>query len=61
VVFLVFLFTTYKRGDFQLFLDLCCQGVGRRYSHIVCRKANVDLTKRAGELSEEEVIKQHHH
>jgi len=34
---------------------LCVQGVGRRYSHIVCRKANIDLTKRAGELSEEEV------
>jgi small subunit ribosomal protein S18e len=31
------------------------QGVGRRYSHVVCRKANVDLSKRAGEMSEEEV------
>merc|ERR1711976_62802 len=33
------------------------KGVGRRYAHVVCRKADVDLTKRAGELSEEEVEK----
>lgn len=33
------------------------QGIGRRYSHVVCKKADVDLTKRAGELSEEEVRK----
>ena len=31
------------------------QGVGRRFSNVVCKKANVDITKRAGELSEEEV------
>jgi len=36
-------------------MNVCCQGVGRRYSHVVCRKANIDLTKRAGELSDEEV------
>merc|ERR1712170_1877 len=33
------------------------KGVGRRYSHVVCKKADVDLTKRAGELSDEEVEK----
>ncbi|ELT91955.1 hypothetical protein CAPTEDRAFT_228718 [Capitella teleta] len=33
------------------------KGIGRRYSHVVCKKADVDLTKRAGELSEEEVEK----
>jgi small subunit ribosomal protein S18e len=33
------------------------KGVGRRYSHVVCRKANVDLSKRAGEMTEEEVDK----
>ena len=31
------------------------QGIGRRYAHIVCKKADVDVDKRAGELSEEEV------
>lgn len=31
------------------------QGVGRRYAHVVLRKADIDLTKRAGELTEEEV------
>ena len=31
------------------------QGIGRRFSNVVCKKANVDITKRAGELSEEEV------
>ncbi|XP_060049466.1 small ribosomal subunit protein uS13-like [Erinaceus europaeus] len=31
------------------------KGVGRRYAHVVFRKANTDLTKRAGELTEDEV------
>lgn len=38
--------------------DLSCsrlQGVGRRYAHVVLRKADIDLTKRAGELTEDEV------
>ena len=30
-------------------------GVGRRFAQIVCRKAEVDVTKRAGELSQDEV------
>ena len=34
------------------------QGIGRRYSHVVIKKADVDLTKRAGELTDEEVCKQ---
>ncbi|CAG0880025.1 unnamed protein product [Cyprideis torosa] len=33
------------------------KGVGKRYSNIVCKKADVDLTKRAGELKDEEVEK----
>ncbi|XP_068149424.1 LOW QUALITY PROTEIN: small ribosomal subunit protein uS13-like [Drosophila tropicalis] len=33
------------------------KGVGRRYSNIVLKKADVDLTKRAGECTEEEVDK----
>jgi len=31
------------------------KGVGRRYSSVVLRKADVDLNKRAGECTEEEV------
>ncbi|XP_061394578.1 small ribosomal subunit protein uS13 [Musca vetustissima] len=33
------------------------KGVGRRYSNIVLKKADIDLTKRAGECTEEEVEK----
>ncbi|XP_011835565.1 PREDICTED: 40S ribosomal protein S18-like [Mandrillus leucophaeus] len=31
------------------------KGVGRRYAQVVLRKADIDLTKRAGELTDEEV------
>jgi len=31
------------------------KGVGRRFSTLVCKKADVDLSKRAGELTEDEV------
>eukprot|EP00116_Pleurobrachia_bachei_P013097 sb/3473359/ len=31
------------------------KGVGRRYSNIVLKKAEIDLTKRAGEITEEEL------
>ncbi|KAJ3203140.1 ribosomal 40S subunit protein S18B, partial [Clydaea vesicula] len=31
------------------------KGVGRRYSNIVCKKADVDISKRAGELSNDEL------
>jgi ribosomal protein S13 len=30
-------------------------GVGRRYSNLVCKKADVDLQKRAGDLTSEEL------
>jgi len=33
------------------------KGVGRRYSNVVLKKADIDLSKRAGELTEEEVEK----
>ncbi|KAL6034086.1 hypothetical protein STEG23_007956, partial [Scotinomys teguina] len=36
----------------QIFED---HGVGQRYAHVVLRKADTDLTKRAGELTEDEV------
>uniref|UniRef100_A0A453M1L4 40S ribosomal protein S18 n=1 Tax=Aegilops tauschii subsp. strangulata TaxID=200361 RepID=A0A453M1L4_AEGTS len=31
------------------------KGVGRRFSNIVCKKADIDMNKRAGELSSEEM------
>ena len=31
------------------------QGVGRRFSNIVCKKADVDMDKRAGELTQKEM------
>jgi len=31
------------------------KGIGRRFSNIVCKKADVDLKKRAGELTNEEI------
>ncbi|KAJ2722535.1 ribosomal 40S subunit protein S18B [Coemansia sp. Benny D115] len=31
------------------------KGVGRRYANIVCKKADVDLSKRAGEVTSEEL------
>ncbi|EEA07232.1 40S ribosomal protein S18, putative [Cryptosporidium muris RN66] len=31
------------------------KGIGRRFSNIVCKKADVDLRKRAGQLTQDEV------
>lgn len=31
------------------------KGVGRRFANLVCKKADIDLSKRAGELSQEEL------
>nr|XP_045249371.1 40S ribosomal protein S18-like [Macaca fascicularis] len=31
------------------------KGVGQRYAHVVLRKADIDLTRRVGELTEDEV------
>merc|ERR1711983_212612 len=33
------------------------KGIGRRFATLVCKKADVDMNKRAGELTEEEVEK----
>ena len=40
-------------GDFKIIYIF--QGVGRRYANLVCKKAEVDMNKRAGELTEDEV------
>merc|ERR1712011_11344 len=33
------------------------KGIGRRFAMIVCKKADIDITKRAGEMTDEEVEK----
>jgi len=33
------------------------KGIGRRFSNVICKKADVDLKKRAGELSNAEIDK----
>ncbi|VEL16307.1 unnamed protein product [Protopolystoma xenopodis] len=33
------------------------KGVGRRYATVVCKKADIDMNKRAGELTEDEIEK----
>ncbi|VDK22355.1 unnamed protein product [Taenia asiatica] len=33
------------------------KGVGRRYATVVCKKADVDIRKRAGELTDDEIEK----
>ncbi|KAJ8902230.1 hypothetical protein NDN08_006638 [Rhodosorus marinus] len=38
-----------------MFALTAIKGVGRRYSNLVLKKADVDLNKRAGELSNEEI------
>lgn len=38
-----------------MFAMTAIKGVGRRYSNIVLKKADIDLDKRAGECTEEEV------
>merc|ERR1711931_144682 len=40
-----------------MFALTAIKGIGRRYANIVLKKADIDLTKRAGELSEEDVEK----
>lgn len=40
-----------------MFAMTAIKGVGRRYANIVLKKADIDLDKRAGECTEEEVSK----
>ena len=50
-----FKLSIYTLCESMLILCCCLQGVGRRYSMVVCRKADVDPNKRAGEMTDEEV------
>ncbi|CAH1431777.1 unnamed protein product [Lactuca virosa] len=38
-----------------MFAMTSIKGIGRRFSNIVCKKADVDMNKRAGELSNAEI------
>ena len=38
-----------------MFAMTAIKGVGRRYSNLILKKADIDLRKRAGDLSDEEV------
>jgi len=38
-----------------MFAMTCIKGIGRRFSNIVCKKADVDMRKRAGEMTQEEI------
>ena len=38
-----------------MFALTAIKGVGRRYANLVCKKADVDISKRAGELTNEEL------
>ncbi|XP_033110415.1 40S ribosomal protein S18 [Anneissia japonica] len=40
-----------------MFAMTAIKGIGRRYANLCCKKADVDLSKRAGELTEDEVDK----
>lgn len=42
---------------FDIFNFYRFQGVGRRFAFVCCRKADVDVNKRAGELTEEDFDK----
>lgn len=43
-----------------MFAMTSIKGVGRRFANIVLKKADIDLDKRAGECSEEEVSFESH-
>ncbi|KAJ2403134.1 ribosomal 40S subunit protein S18B [Coemansia sp. RSA 2559] len=50
------LLNTNVNGNVKVMYALTAiKGVGRRYSNLVCKKADVDMSKRAGELTAEEL------
>ncbi|AOW04378.1 40S ribosomal protein S18 [Yarrowia lipolytica] len=50
------LLNTNVDGRIKVMYAMCkIKGVGRRYANLVCKKADVDLSKRAGELTVEEL------
>jgi len=47
---------TNVNGARKVMYALCqIRGIGRRFANLICKKAEVDLNKRAGEITEEEL------
>jgi len=45
-------------GRQKVMFALCAiKGIGRRFSNIICKKCDIDLNKRAGELTTDEINK----
>jgi small subunit ribosomal protein S18e len=36
-------------------LKVSIKGIGRRFANLICKKADIDINKRAGELNEDEI------
>eukprot|EP00920_Eleutheroschizon_duboscqi_P029307 GHVT01070892.1.p1 GENE.GHVT01070892.1~~GHVT01070892.1.p1 ORF type:complete len:154 (+),score=23.88 GHVT01070892.1:94-555(+) len=52
------IFNTNVNGKDKIAIALTAiRGIGRRISTLICKKADIDLRKRAGELAEEEINK----
>jgi small subunit ribosomal protein S18e len=47
--------TNVKGTDKVMYALTKIRGIGRRFSNLICKKADIDLNKRAGELTEEEI------
>ena len=47
--------TNVKGTDKVMYAMTKIKGIGRRFSNLILKKADIDLNKRAGELSEEEI------
>jgi len=40
-----------------IFAMTAIKGIGRRFANVICKKADIDTTKRAGELTQDEINK----
>merc|ERR1711935_128046 len=38
-----------------MFAMTAIRGIGRRFSNLICKKADIDLSKRAGQLDDDEI------
>jgi small subunit ribosomal protein S18e len=47
--------TNVKGTDKVMYALTKIRGIGRRFANLICKKADIDLNKRAGELTEEEI------
>jgi len=47
--------TNVKGTDKVMYALTKIRGIGRRFANLICKKADIDLNKRAGELTEDEI------